>query len=254
MTQATISLKLTRWAPLGVLILLIVLAYSFGWHTYLSLENIANNHIILENYVKEHLLLALLIYVLVYIAVVALSLPVASFISIAGGFVFGWFLSGSVTIVAATIGAVIVFQIVKTSLGAFMAERAGPFVQKLSDGFSKDAFNYLLFLRLVPAFPFFAVNAVAGLARVKLRTFAIATFLGIIPGAYAFAWLGRGLGSVIDAQIAKHDTCVAKDGFNNCPFELSVSALVTPELIAAFCALGLVALIPVGLKKWNASK
>jgi uncharacterized membrane protein YdjX (TVP38/TMEM64 family) len=243
-----------NWAPLIILGALIACAYALGLQNFLSLENIAGHRSAVQDYVGNHLILALLIYCVTYIVVVATSLPAASFLSIAGGFVFGWLLSGSVTIIAATIGAVIVFQIVKTSLGAVIAARAGPFVQKLSDGFSKDAFNYLLFLRLVPAFPFFAVNAVAGLTRINLRTFILATLIGIIPGSYAFAWLGRGLDSVIDAQIALHDACVAKDGFNNCPYEFSVSSLVTPQLLAAFCGLGLVALIPVALKKWKPAK
>jgi uncharacterized membrane protein YdjX (TVP38/TMEM64 family) len=244
---------LRQWLPLVVLAALVALAYSFGLQKYISLQVIAENQTLLLDYVRDHLLLALLIYVAVYIVVVALSLPGAGILSIVGGFIFGWALSAPVTVVAATIGATIVFQIVKTSLGATMAEKAGPFVKRLSDGFTKDAFNYLLFLRLVPAFPFFAVNAVAGIARVSLRTFVIATFFGIIPGSIAFAWLGRGLGSVIDAQTTAHNLCVAEKSLAACPFEISASALITPQLLIAFCVLGAVALIPVGLKKWKSA-
>ena len=248
-TQPSPSLK--RWLPLVILGGLVAVAYGFGLHSYFSLQALAENEAMLLSYVKEHLLLSLLIYVGTYIAVVALSLPGAGVLSIIGGFVFGWALSAPVSVIAATIGAVIVFQIVKTSLGAAMAERAGPFVKRLSDGFKDDAFNYLLFLRLVPAFPFFAVNAVAGIARVNLRTFTIATFFGIIPGAVAFAWLGRGLGSVIESQNALHQTCVAQNGLANCPFEISASALITPQLLIAFAVLGLVALVPIAIKKWK---
>jgi uncharacterized membrane protein YdjX (TVP38/TMEM64 family) len=255
MTQSTtLQSSAKRWLPLIILTGLIAAAYGFGLHKYLSLQTIAENRAALQNYVSAHLLSAILIYVTIYIVVVALSLPGAAILSIVGGFVFGWTLSVPVTVVAATIGSVIVFQIVKTSLGVAIAEKAGPFVQRLSDGFAKDAFNYLLFLRLVPAFPFFVVNAVAGVCRVNLRTFIIATFIGIIPGSFAFAWLGRGLGSVIDAQMVAHDACMASKGMANCPFELSVSSLVTPQLLIAFAALGVVALIPVALKKWKSSK
>jgi hypothetical protein len=82
--------------------------------------------------------------------------------SIAGGFLFGWAVSAPVTVFAAVAGAAAVFQIVKTSLGAALAERAGPFLQRLSRGFAENAFSLLLFLRLTPVFPFFMVNAVAG--------------------------------------------------------------------------------------------
>jgi uncharacterized membrane protein YdjX (TVP38/TMEM64 family) len=245
---------LRRWLPLAVLASLIAVAYALGLQKYVSLEAIAQNHAALENYVRENLALAVITYMAIYIVAAALSLPGAGLLSIVGGFIFGWALSGTVTIVAATIGAIIVFQIVKTSLGATIAERAGPFVKKLSDGFSNDAFNYLLFLRLVPAFPFFAVNAVAGLVRVDFRTYALATLIGIIPGSYAFAWLGRGLGSIIEAESATHDACVAINGAADCPFEISAAALITPQLLIALALLGVVSLIPVLLKKWKSAK
>ena len=251
--QTPFAKAIGRWLPLIILTALVAAAYALGLQKYLSLETIAINRDFLAAYVANHLLLALLIYVLIYIAVVALSLPGAGIISIVGGFVFGWALSAPVSILAATIGAIIVFQIVKTSLGNTMAEKAGPLAQRLSEGFAKDAFNYLLFLRLVPAFPFFVVNVVAGVCRVRLKTFVLATFIGIIPGAFAFAWLGRGLGSVIDTQRLAYSACVVETGGSNCSFELSISSLVTPQLLLAFAALGVVSVIPVALKKWKAT-
>jgi uncharacterized membrane protein YdjX (TVP38/TMEM64 family) len=251
MTRTEYFIGLKRWAPLLGLGGLIAAAYYFGLHDYFSLQNIAAHKNTLQNYVSAHLISALLIYAGFYILVVALSLPGAGILSIAGGFIFGWALSAPVTVVAATIGAVIVFQIVKTTLGVAIAQKAGPFVNRLSEGFAKDAFNYLLFLRLVPAFPFFIVNAVAGVCRVNLRSFILATFIGIIPGTFVFAWLGRGLGTVIEAQTTMHDACVLKDGFNNCPYNISISSLVTPQLLLALAALGVMALIPVALKKWK---
>jgi uncharacterized membrane protein YdjX (TVP38/TMEM64 family) len=254
MTQTQPRPALGRWAPLVGLGALIAAAYYFGLQDYFSLQNVAGHRAALQGYVKAHLILALIIYAGFYIAVVALSLPGSAILSVAGGFIFGWALSAPITVIAATLGAIIVFQIVKTSLGDTIAQRAGPFVQKLSAGFAKDAFNYLLFLRLVPAFPFFIVNAVAGVCRVNFRSFVLATFIGIIPGAYVFAWLGRGLGSVIDAQTTLHDACVLKDGFNNCPYDISISSLVTPQLLLAFAALGVLALVPVVLKKWKLAR
>lgn len=253
MTSQKNANSLKRWLPLVALLVFIGLGYGLGLHRYLTLQSIAEHQGELEIFVAHHLLVAVLIYCTIYIVVVALSLPGAAILSIMGGFVFGWAISAPVTVVAATIGAMLVFRIVQTSLGAAIAERAGPFVQKLSAGFAEDGFNYLLFLRLVPAFPFFAVNAVAGLTKMSLRTFAIGTFIGIIPGSFAFAWLGRGLGSVIDAQRTAHDACVTQNGAANCPFEISAASLVTKELLIAFAILGVVSLIPVAIKKWKKS-
>jgi len=243
-----------RWLPAGVLVVLIGLTYFSGLHRYLSFTAIAEHRELLKSFVAQHLFAAMAIYMAVYIIAVALSLPGAAILSIAGGFLFGWALSAPITVVAATAGAVIVFQIVKTSLGAIVAERAGPFVKKLSAGFAEDAFNYLLFLRLVPAFPFFAVNAVAGLCRVNLKTFITATIIGIIPGSIAFAWLGTGLDSVIDAEAKIYRQCVATSGMTNCMYDFNIGALVTREILIAFAVLGVVALIPVALKRWKARK
>ncbi|MDE2444771.1 MAG: TVP38/TMEM64 family protein [Alphaproteobacteria bacterium] len=243
--------RLQRWLPLGALLALVAASYGFGLTNYLSLETLVRHQDALLAYVNAHLVLALFLYALVYVLVVSLSLPGAGVLSIMGGFMFGWMLSAPVTVIAATSGAIIVFCIVSTSLGASMAERAGPFAAKLSAGFQKDAFSYMLFLRLVPVFPFFIVNAVAGLARIDLRTYTLATLLGILPGSLAFAWLGRGLGSLIEAQTAAHTACVSQHGPGACPFSFSSTALITPQLLLAFAGLGVVALVPVALKKWR---
>lgn len=245
------QLSLKRWLPLLGLVGLTALCYGLGLQHYFSLQGIADNQALLHSYVTAHLVLALLIYSVAYFVVVALSFPGAGLLSILGGFVFGWALSAPITVIAATLGAVVVFKIVQTSLGQVIADRAGPFVQRLSGGFEKDGFNYLLFLRLVPAFPFFAVNAVAGLTKMSLRTFTLGTLIGIIPGSIAFAWLGRGFGSVIEAQQISHDACVLQNGALNCPFEISTTSLITPQLLWAFAALGVISLIPVALKKWK---
>ncbi len=242
---------LKRWLPLVGLGGVIALVYAFDLQRYLSFQSIVEHEAMLHDFVGQNLAAALALYFAAYVLVVALSLPGAAVLSILGGFIFGWALSGTLTIFAATLGAVAVFKIVQTSLGAAIAERAGPFVQKLSRGFEQDGFNYLLFLRLVPAFPFFAINAVAGLTKMSLRTFALATLIGIIPGSYAFAWLGRGLGSVIDAARATHEACMTQNAAAACGYEFSASSLVTPQLLCGFAALGAVSLIPVVLKKWK---
>jgi uncharacterized membrane protein YdjX (TVP38/TMEM64 family) len=247
------SARLKRWLPVLALGGALVAFYLAGLQRYLSFESFAAHELQIQDFVARHLILAVLIYMAVYVAVVALSLPGAAVMSITGGFLFGWMLSAPVTVVAATLGAVIVFAAVRTSFGAVLAERAGPTVQKLSRGFAEDAFNYLLFLRLVPAFPFFVVNAVAGLCNVRLGTFVTATVLGIIPGALAFAYLGTGLGSVLAAQRQAYDTCVAARGTANCSMTFDSSALVTRELLLAFALMGVVALIPVLLRRFRKS-
>jgi uncharacterized membrane protein YdjX (TVP38/TMEM64 family) len=124
-------------------------------------------------------------------------------------------------------------------------------VKKVADGFAADAFSYLLFLRLVPAFPFFMVNVVAGLCRVSLRTFVLATAIGIIPASIVFALLGSGLDGVIDAQSANYRACVEASGKENCSLSLDARELISTELLLAFAGLGIIALLPIAAKRWR---
>ncbi|MBC8037071.1 MAG: TVP38/TMEM64 family protein [Rhizobiales bacterium] len=242
--------SIRRWLPAAALAILVGAAYVAGAGHYLTLGAIAENRALLKDFTADHLAGAIAIYMLVYIGVVALSLPGAAIMSVAGGFLFGWRLSVPITIAAATIGAVIVFHIVKTSFGAILIERAGPAAQKLAKGFARDSFSYLLFLRLVPVFPFFIVNAVAGLSRVNPWTFTAATAVGIIPASFAFAYLGTGLDGIIDAQAQLYKECIAQ-GAAGCRLELDARALWTREIVVAFIALGFIALIPIGFKRWQ---
>lgn len=249
--QAAPAHRLRRWLPVLVLLSLAAAGYALGLHRHLSLATLAEHRDGLRHWVEGNLLLALASYVALYVAVVALSIPGAAVMSLAGGFLFGWMISAPATIIAAVTGAAIVFEIVKTSLGAALAEKSGPFLQKLSQGFAENAFSLLLFLRLTPVFPFWAVNAVAGLSRIPLSTFVIATAIGIVPASFAFALVGAGLDRVIDAQLAAHQACVAANGAQNCQLSISPASLVSPELAWGFTALGLVSLLPLVLRWWK---
>ncbi|MFN4143138.1 TVP38/TMEM64 family protein [Aestuariivirga sp.] len=240
-----------RWLPAAALLLLAVAGYGLGLHHHLSLTALAENRDLLRNWVDAHLALALAAFMLAYVAVVALSIPGAAVMSIAGGFLFGWPLSVPATVVSAVAGAAIVFQIVKTSFGAALAERSGPFLERLSRGFAAHAFSLLLFLRLTPVFPFWAVNAVAGLSRIPFRTFILATAVGILPASLAFALVGAGLDRTIEAQLAAYRACVGAQGEAPCRLGLEASALLSTELVLGLSALGLVALVPVAIRLWR---
>lgn len=245
---------LRRWGPLAALAALMALAFAMGWHEYLSFKTIGLNYEALKGFIADNLVVALLAYVVLYIAVVALSLPGGLVMTLSGGLLFGWLLAASATVIGATIGATIVFLIAKSSFGEALAAKAGPWLGKLRAGFQENALSYLLFLRLVPAFPFFVVNLAPALLGVPLRTYVIGTFFGIIPGTTAFSVLGAGLGSAVESQNAIYNACLAKHGSNAqavCAYTIDTKALVTTELLAAFALLGVVALIPVALKKWS---
>jgi uncharacterized membrane protein YdjX (TVP38/TMEM64 family) len=230
---------------------LLALGWAFGVQNYLSLEAIAQNREVLAAQVAARPLASALLYMVVYVLAVAVSFPGASLLTILAGLLFGWLLGGALAVVAATLGASILFLAARGILADVLAKKAGPRLLRLSEGFAKDAFSYLLFLRLVPAFPFWLVNIAPAFAKVRLGTFAGATLLGIIPATFAFAYVGVGLNSVLDAQVAARKSCLASKPADACAMNIDLSTLVTPQLLAALAGLGLVALAPVALRKWK---
>jgi len=230
-----------RFAPLAVILGGLGLGYLFGLHEFLTFEALVDHRDMLKAYVMENLVLSSLVYLLVYTAATAFAFPAASLLTILGGFVFGWFLAGTLTAFAATIGASIIFLAARTALGDFLQKMAGPGVSKLAHSFEENAFGFLLVLRLAPIFPFFVINIAPALFNVSLRTYVAATFIGILPGTYAYAYLGQGLDSVVlSAKEAGRD--------------VSISDLVTTELTIAFIALAMVAAIPFIIRKFRADR
>jgi uncharacterized membrane protein YdjX (TVP38/TMEM64 family) len=230
------------------------LVFGMGWHKYLSLKNIGVNYDALRSLIGQNLHAALIVYILSYTAVVALSVPCALVMTVAGGMLFGWQLGTPAALVGATTGASIIFLIVKTSFGEALAAKAGPWLGNLQDGFKKHALSYLLFLRLVPAFPFVVVNLAPALLGVPLRTFVIGTFLGIMPGTTAFSMAGAGLGNAVEAQNQIYKACLAKGPENPdlaCPYTIDASALVNTDLLVGFALLGVCALVPVAITTWS---
>lgn len=216
----------------------------------LSLEAVVHHHETIDAFVTEHRPIAVLAYIGLYIAVVALSVPGATFLTVTGGFLFGLAVGGSAAVVGATAGATLIFLLARTALGEPLLRRAGPRAAKLAQRFRDDAFSYLLFLRLVPAFPFFLVNLVPAFAGVRLGPFVAATALGVIPASFVYAFAGTGLDSVIAAQSAAYRDCLAA-GRPGCRLVFNASDVLTPELIGALIALGVLALVPVLVKHWR---
>ena len=227
---------LGKFLPIAVIAAGLGLGYAFGLQDYLSLSVLAEQRDVLKGYVADNTLTAILGYLALYALAVAFSFPAASILTIFGGFLFGWLLGGVLTAVAATTGAIAIFLAARSAFGDVLRKKAGPFAAKLADGFARDAFSYLFVLRLAPIFPFFIMNIAPAFFAVKLRTYAVATFFGILPGTFAYSWLGQGLDSVIIAASAAGR-------------EVSVTDLVTPEITAAFAGLAVVAAIPTLIRK-----
>jgi uncharacterized membrane protein YdjX (TVP38/TMEM64 family) len=249
-TPPALSL-LRRYGLLALVMAVMALVLAQGWHHHVTLETVVAQRDRFHGVLAANVTLSVLAYIAIYALLVALSLPCGVIMSLAGGLLFGWLLGGFAAVAGASLGATIVFMIARTAVGDTLSQRAGPWLAKLSEGFQKDALSYLLFLRLVPAFPFWFVNIAPAVLGVPIKTFVLGTVVGIIPATFAFALAGAGLDSVIMAAKNAHAACVAAKGAEACPFKLHISSLLTRELILALVLVGLVALMPVGLKRWK---
>ncbi|GAB4352615.1 MAG: TVP38/TMEM64 family protein [Oricola sp.] len=230
-----------RFAPIAVIAAGLAFAYLMGWQRYLSLGFLAGSREMLLGFVDANYALSVAGFAAVYVLAVAFSVPAASILTIFGGFLFGWLVGGLVVAFAATLGATIVFIAARSAFGDVLRGRVGARVRRLAEGFEEDAFSYLLVLRLAPVFPFFVMNIAPALFHVPLRTYVAATFLGILPGTFAYAWLGEGVDSVLAAARAAGA-------------EVRASDLVTPQITVAFVALAVVAAIPPVLKRLRARR
>lgn len=226
--------SLRRLWPLAVLAAGLALFLALGLDRYVSLDALRENRQALSEWVAAHRLLAMLAYMGLYAAMVAFSVPGALVATLTGGFLFGTLMGGTLTVIAATLGATIVFAAAKSALGDLLRAKAGSALQRMEEGLRENAFSYLLVLRLVPIFPFFLVNLAPAFLGVGLPTFIAATFIGIIPGTFVFASLGNGLGAVFDAGRSP-----------------DLGLIFEPQIIGPILALAALALLPVIYRRFR---
>jgi uncharacterized membrane protein YdjX (TVP38/TMEM64 family) len=247
------SSAIRRFMPLAAVVLVAGIVIAMGWHRQLSFETLERHHAVIHDFVDRNTLAAIVAYIALYIVVVALSLPGAVFLTLAGGMLFGVVVGGLAAALGATIGAICIFLVAKSAFGERLIRRAGPTAAKLVGGFCADAFNYLLFLRLVPVFPFWLVNLVPAFAGVRLKTFAAATALGILPATFVFAFLGASLENIIAGELADFRGCLSA-GRTDCRLNFNPHAGATVELLAAFGLLGILALVPILAKRMRSRR
>ncbi len=223
---------LRRVVPLAALAVIAVVVFWFDLDRYLTFAALKEHRHALVDLVERQMVLAIMAYITIYAVATAVSLPGGAILSIAGGFLFGSWFGTLWVVIAATIGATAIFLIARTALGEPLRRRAGPALRGMESGFRENAFSYLLTLRLIPLFPFFLVNLVPAFLGVNLRSYVLATLIGVIPGAFVFASSGVGLGSVFESA-----------------GDLSVKSVLTPEILIALTGLGLLSLLPVAYKR-----
>jgi len=200
--------------------------FYFDLARWLSLEALKANRDHLLAFTEANYTGAVVLFVGLYIAVTALSLPGATILTLAGGFLFGTLPATIFVNLGATVGATLAFLAARYVLRDWVERKFGRWLEPLQEGFAKNAFSYLMTLRLIPLFPFFAVNLVSGLTRMNVGTYAAATALGIIPGSFVYAYAGRQLGTLN-----------------------SLREIASPHVLGAFVLLGVLALSPIVYRK-----
>jgi uncharacterized membrane protein YdjX (TVP38/TMEM64 family) len=202
--------------------------FYFDLGQFLSLQALKDNRDYLLSFTETHSAAAAALFVLAYIAVAGLSLPGAMILTLAGGFLFGFVWGTLFVNLGATTGATLAFLASRYLLRDWVERKFGKWLGPVQQGFEKNAFSYLMTLRLIPLFPFFVVNLVSGLTRMNIGAYVAATAIGIIPGSFVYAYAGRQLGTIN-----------------------SLKDIASPGVIGAFVLLGLLALVPSLYKKWS---
>ena len=191
-------LDLKRIIPILVVFLVAIAGFVF-LRDHLTFDSLRENRLDLLAFRDANYALASLVFIGIYVVIVTFSLPGAAIASLTGGFLFGLFPGTLYNVVSATIGATALFIAARMGLGEFLSAKmdaGSPTVQKLRTGLRENEISVLFLLRLVPAVPFFVANLLPALVGVRFRNFVFTTFLGIIPGATVYTWVGVGLGEV----------------------------------------------------------
>lgn len=224
----------SRANPAIKIIILVILGFGIGAFfyydlgSYLSLDALKTNRDNLLAYTHANYLTAAMLFVAVYFAQTAFSLPGGALMTLAGGFLFGS-VAGTVLVnIGATAGATCAFLAARYMLRDWVTRKFGDALEPIQAGFAENSFSYLLTLRLIPAFPFFLINLVSGLTRIKIGGYIIATSIGIIPGSFVFAFAGKQLGAIN-----------------------SLSEIASPSVLLAFTFLGLLSLMPIAYRKFK---
>ena len=217
--------KLVLAAIVGVLI---ALFFVFDLGRFLTLDSLKANRDALTAFYQKNRFVMAGAFIAIYIIQTALFLPGAGILSLAAGAVFGAVMGTLYVNIGATAGATLAFLVARYLFHDLIQKRFGARLEKMNKELDVRSFNYLLFLRLVPIFPFFLINLGAGLTRMSLRTFFLATMVGVIPASFVFCNAGASLATIT-----------------------SLSEVASPRVLGSFALLGLFALVPVLYQKFK---
>jgi uncharacterized membrane protein YdjX (TVP38/TMEM64 family) len=229
--------------PIAAIVVVLGVVWATGLYRYISFAELARHRGALLAWVSGHGWTAPAVFMLGYALAVALSLPVIGVLTVSAGFLFGVVPGAIWSVVGATAGAAALHAATYTALGAWLSRRAdgsrtiGQAIERMRAGFQRDAFSYIVFLRVVPVFPGFVINLVPALMGVPLGTYVAASVIGFIPMFLVLASIGSGIGGIL-ARGAVPDLTV----------------VLEPPILLPMLGMGLLALAPVAYRRLAARK
>jgi uncharacterized membrane protein YdjX (TVP38/TMEM64 family) len=203
-------------------------ALVLGFDLSVALDILRAHHGELLRFVAEAPVLASVLFMTLYAAAVAISLPGVAILTVIGGYLFGWLHGTMLVLVAATVGATGIFLLARSALGDYVRERAAPAVQRFGEGFRRHALSYGFALNVVPIFPYVLIILVPAACGVPLHTFLSGMFLGLVPGTFLFAGIGDRLEEALNSGVP-----------------LRLAHFVSPEILLSLTGLAALALLPV---------
>jgi uncharacterized membrane protein YdjX (TVP38/TMEM64 family) len=192
--------KVRRFLPLIILVGIMILIFSMGWNRYLTLATLRDHGAELRAYAGDHYVLALLSLMAVFTLATASVVPGVFFVTITAGYLFGPWVGGISTAIAATLGALIVYGVARSALGASLRRRAEQnpgLMRTVCEAIDKDTFWYVLASRLAVVVPFHMINLAAGVMAVRLAPYTLATVIGLLPAHIIYCFIGSQLSALL---------------------------------------------------------
>ena len=228
-----------RYLILLIFLLIILSSSIFFDYWNFVFKLVVNNQSELLIFIEKKFILSLIFFTILYLVSTALSLPIGTFLTFLGGYIFGGFIGFFLVVIGATLGAVILFLIIKAGfIKSFESiKRKSEILNKIKLGVEKDIWSYLFFIRFLPVFPFWFVNIAPAILGVRFFPYLVTTFFGIMPGTLSIIMIGSGVEDIVNQ----------KDDFNLNIFEQK-------KILIGLLVLSLISILPIFLKKFNILK
>lgn len=192
--------RVKRFLPLIAVGCVVILIFAMGWNRYLSLDTLREHGQAFRDFTAANYVVSLLLLMLLFATLTASVVPGVFFVTITAGYLFGPWVGGVATSIAATAGALVVYGVARTALGDALrrkAERDAGLMQKVCDAIDRDTFWYVLASRLAVVVPFHMINVAAGLMAVRLGPYSLATVIGLLPAHTIYCWIGARLNALL---------------------------------------------------------